>query len=171
MGKIITILFIMVLHISVNGSCQINNLKPSKEFKLKKTNYKIKLPKNFKIKVTGGSDFQGFAINNENHDSINEFRIWIYKGYGYHPSSMAESLKYTLTESKNTKILNDTVTFKIYKSSEDYLVEGFIFDKMHKIQTQVFFDNPLQLFFWGKAKHYKDVNAVIRILETIESRK
>jgi hypothetical protein len=169
MRRVAVLLLIVILHIPTKGICQANNLIPTKEFKLKKTDYKIKLPIHFKLESRGGSDFKGYSIYSKSRGLINEFRIWIY--LGYYPKSMAESSEYTFTENRSINILNDTVTFKVYKSSEDYLIEGFTFDEKHEIQTQVFFDKPLKLFFWGKAKDYNDINAVIRILETLKSTK
>ena len=95
--------------------------------------------------------------------------IWLY--LGYFPKSLADEGNYVLIDSTYLGILEDSVKYKIYKSNQDYLIQGGFYDNHHIIHTQVFFEESLQLYMWGKVKEYDRIELILRILRTLRIRK
>lgn len=85
-----------------------------------------------------------------------------------YPKRISLDLAYILTDSIKIKILNDSLMFKVYKSKENYLIEGQIIGNYHAIKTQVFFDDPLKLCMFGKSRDYNYIEIIFKILKSIE---
>lgn len=165
MKRKVLILLILIFQICFSGYSQNIDFSNSKKVRLKETNFIIELPSGFKVETTKASDFLGYSIFERNKDNEDNFQIWLY--LGYFPKSMADG-NYQMIDSIRQKILNDTVIFRIYKSERDYLIEGEKQDNNHIIETQVFFDEHLKLYMWGKGNEYKDIENILDILKTLD---
>ena len=162
MRKLLFLIFASFLQTSIIS--QTIDLTDNKKYSLKGSDYTILLPRGFKIEKMSGTDFLGYNIEDKNNKD--KTKIWLY--LGYFPKSMADIQLYSIIDSIKKTVMCDTVTFKIFKSNQDYLIEGFIFDNYHIIKTEIYFDKPLQLYMWGKTTDLNSLDTIIRILQTLE---
>ena len=136
----------------------------SKSVKLKGTDYKIELPKKYKLRTQKGVDFLFYSIKKKSKkDNDGEMGIYL----GFYPNKIS-NVSYKKVDSLNIKILNTKAKFLIYRFENKYLIEGITPEKVGDIETNEYLEKKLQFHIYGIAKNRNELRKMEKIFSSIK---
>ncbi len=158
---------LLMLIYSITSYCQnTERFIKVRSVRLKKTKYHLDIPKSFKIETKQGVDFIYYSIKPKK-----KLRDFYYAGIylGYYPNSQAKKEDAQYLKDINLNIINDTVSFKLYKKDEKLIIEGYLYEEKHFIKTKLLQINNLQIHMFGISRNKGGINRIIGIFESIKA--